>query len=418
MNTEILEILDSNFFDINWYLAKYPDVKIAGLNPIEHYLSNGAKELRDPGPLFDTAWYVKKNPDVIATGLNPLVHFIRYGVNEGRDPSAAAFLQKKVCMPENLVGCLFDYYRILDQDLPDAANSSNCDLVKLKWTDYFLSKGAYSYSFGRINQSLQFILSAVQVNPENENSHAMFQHVFRVYNSNALTIFEKFYARAELLIVHMTCNARLSYAQNSALSFYDKHNRIRNVILIGDDSLPKNKFEFDPLTQILKVPSADSYEALPQKISNFFLFLGLSFLEALVLKVDDNIHCKSIDVLYRDLKETMQKNDYGGYVIPKKPFFLSTFWHLNKCYNPVINFRPDSLLHTSPYAAGPWYWMGSNVVNALSKIVLMHERFFETEIYEDRSVGAALACYDFHPCHFNLIDSGSLEDVIVAGELP
>src|SRR5206468_836762 len=40
-----------------WYLAVNPDVAEAGLDPVEHYVSAGWREGRDPHPLFDTDWY-------------------------------------------------------------------------------------------------------------------------------------------------------------------------------------------------------------------------------------------------------------------------------------------------------------------------------------------------------------------------
>ncbi|MGA8707259.1 MAG: hypothetical protein WB646_09750 [Steroidobacteraceae bacterium] len=73
-------------FDCGWYLAAYPDVAAAGVNPLEHYLRHGAAEGRDPGPLFSTNWYLQTYPDIAAAGVNPLEHYLRHGAAEGRDP--------------------------------------------------------------------------------------------------------------------------------------------------------------------------------------------------------------------------------------------------------------------------------------------------------------------------------------------
>ncbi|QEE39062.1 hypothetical protein FV241_14260 [Methylobacterium sp. WL2] len=137
----------SPLFDGPWYLATNPDVAVAGLNPLLHYLDSGraegrpicpvadleavariaASELFDaawyrvtqapgvapdqaarhylqeggarglsPGPLFDGPWYLRNNPDVAAAGLNPLLHYLDSGSAEGRltcpvaDPEAFA----------------------------------------------------------------------------------------------------------------------------------------------------------------------------------------------------------------------------------------------------------------------------------------------------------------------------------------
>lgn len=79
-------VAGSEWFDRDWYLAAYPDVAAAGLDPVAHYLDFGWKEFRNPGPNFDTTYYLTHNIDVAKSGLSPLVHFIRFGAVEGRRP--------------------------------------------------------------------------------------------------------------------------------------------------------------------------------------------------------------------------------------------------------------------------------------------------------------------------------------------
>ena len=75
-------------FDPAYYLAQNPDVKAAGVDPYQHYISSGFKEGRDPNQFFSTSYYLKNNPDVAAAGINPLLHFEANGYAEGRDPSS------------------------------------------------------------------------------------------------------------------------------------------------------------------------------------------------------------------------------------------------------------------------------------------------------------------------------------------
>lgn len=84
---EIGLLLTSEYFDVEWYLRTYPDIKESNINPAEHYLLFGAQEGRLPGPFFDGNWYLQHYPDVAAAGLNPLLHFIKYGQQEGRSSS-------------------------------------------------------------------------------------------------------------------------------------------------------------------------------------------------------------------------------------------------------------------------------------------------------------------------------------------
>jgi hypothetical protein len=73
-------------FDSDWYLRRYPDVWAERVNPLVHYLEDGAPEGRDPSPLFDTDWYVAQYPDTRTFGHNPLHHYLHYGAAEGRTP--------------------------------------------------------------------------------------------------------------------------------------------------------------------------------------------------------------------------------------------------------------------------------------------------------------------------------------------
>ena len=78
----------SPIFDAEWYLAAYDDVRDSGVDPAAHYLSDGAREGRDPGPAFSTQYYLAHAPDVAEQGVNPLLHYLGDGAHEGRNPSA------------------------------------------------------------------------------------------------------------------------------------------------------------------------------------------------------------------------------------------------------------------------------------------------------------------------------------------
>lgn len=80
-------LFTSDLFEPDWYLETYPDVKDAGMSPVEHYLKFGASEGRLPGPRFDGNWYLKRYPDVAESGMNPLIHYLKFGINEGRTGS-------------------------------------------------------------------------------------------------------------------------------------------------------------------------------------------------------------------------------------------------------------------------------------------------------------------------------------------
>ncbi|HEB9308149.1 TPA: glycoside hydrolase family 99-like domain-containing protein [Campylobacter coli] len=78
-------IKESGLFDVDYYFENYPDVKAAGIDPIEHYISCGWKEGRNPNDCFDTFYYLKRYTDVSQSSINPLVHYILHGKREDRE---------------------------------------------------------------------------------------------------------------------------------------------------------------------------------------------------------------------------------------------------------------------------------------------------------------------------------------------
>ncbi|PZQ64167.1 MAG: hypothetical protein DI570_06350 [Phenylobacterium zucineum] len=71
-------------FDAAFYRARYPDVAALGGDPLDHFLTHGWREGRDPNPRFSVADYLDSHPDVAATGGNPFVHYLRHGRGENR----------------------------------------------------------------------------------------------------------------------------------------------------------------------------------------------------------------------------------------------------------------------------------------------------------------------------------------------
>src|SRR5690606_8825934 len=127
---EVALLRDSALFDPDFYLDRYPDVRAAGVDPLQHFVEHGAREGRWPNPWFDPAWYRanhqrgdddanpllhyahapgratsrtsewfdggyyrKRHPDAAASDATPLEHFLRHGVDQGhatREESRAA----------------------------------------------------------------------------------------------------------------------------------------------------------------------------------------------------------------------------------------------------------------------------------------------------------------------------------------
>ncbi|WP_411869759.1 glycoside hydrolase family 99-like domain-containing protein [Vulcanococcus limneticus] len=76
-------------FDAGFYCGVYSDIRMAGINALDHFLGQGRLEGRQGTPIFDPHFYLDTNPDVQAAGVDPFAHYIIHGWREKRDPSEA-----------------------------------------------------------------------------------------------------------------------------------------------------------------------------------------------------------------------------------------------------------------------------------------------------------------------------------------
>ncbi len=77
-------IRDSALFDPAWYLAEYPEVLKAGLDPLDHFLNDGWRKGYNPSASFDTLAYLISYPAVARARINPLLDYLREGSRRGR----------------------------------------------------------------------------------------------------------------------------------------------------------------------------------------------------------------------------------------------------------------------------------------------------------------------------------------------
>ena len=83
-------------FDPVFYLAKYPDIERAGIDPLIHFCKSGWREHFDPCSSFSTADYLELNHDVVTAGINPFWHYVVAGRAEGRDSAHPGGAKAKI----------------------------------------------------------------------------------------------------------------------------------------------------------------------------------------------------------------------------------------------------------------------------------------------------------------------------------
>lgn len=70
----------SAYFDQEFYLSRYTDVKDSNVNPLKHYLTHGFAEGRAPSPEFDRALFLTHHPDLKGQPIDAAAECIKlYG---------------------------------------------------------------------------------------------------------------------------------------------------------------------------------------------------------------------------------------------------------------------------------------------------------------------------------------------------
>lgn len=79
------QIRSSGLFDPEFY-EKQLSRKLNGVDPLEHYLTQGEKRNLRPSAHFDPLFYRRQNADVHRSGSGLLLHYVLFGRPEGRLP--------------------------------------------------------------------------------------------------------------------------------------------------------------------------------------------------------------------------------------------------------------------------------------------------------------------------------------------
>src|SRR5262245_33154879 len=69
---DVAAFRSSGMFDEQWYLERYRDVRLLGMDAAEHYLWLGARLGRKPSANFGLAPNLNANADIASAGTNPL----------------------------------------------------------------------------------------------------------------------------------------------------------------------------------------------------------------------------------------------------------------------------------------------------------------------------------------------------------
>ncbi|HZT50532.1 MAG TPA: glycosyltransferase, partial [Stellaceae bacterium] len=76
-------LADSGLFDPHYYRAANPEIAASGLDPLVHYIEQGARLGLSPHPAFDVAYYLEQCAARGERPENPLLHYITVGAASG-----------------------------------------------------------------------------------------------------------------------------------------------------------------------------------------------------------------------------------------------------------------------------------------------------------------------------------------------
>lgn len=83
---DIKKIQDSGYFSADYYLANYGQELGKNKDLLEHFLSKGWQEGKNPSEKFEVSYYLEKYPLVQEVGINPLLHYLLEGQQKGYFP--------------------------------------------------------------------------------------------------------------------------------------------------------------------------------------------------------------------------------------------------------------------------------------------------------------------------------------------
>lgn len=152
------------------------------------------------------------------------------------------------------------------------------------------------------------------------------------------------------------------------------------VIVIGDPTLAVAA-QTGPL---VRLPIADSYEALLPKVLEGLTFLRRRHGPVSIVKIDD-------DMQFTDrfdpaaLAQAARTLDYAG--SPIGAYAPDRCWHVGKTSTPIPIFTRR---HRGRFAYGPMYVLGPRAVEHLVREWVFYPGEFDGHVYEDRGIGDML----------------------------
>ena len=211
----------------------------------------------------------------------------------------------------------------------------------------------------------------IQLAPEHAKASVLFHMLMNRQAAAA--------AAPELVFMITSCERYLGQAERVLADLQARG--ARACIVTGDPTLAAAAA--DDATHI-RLPVADTYEALCAKVLEGLSFLRQRHGPLSVVKVDDDMRFRRELDLAR-LVDTARLLQYAGHPIGYHA--PDRCWHFGKTSEPKPIFGRR---HHGPFAYGPMYLLGPRAVEHLVTEWVFYPGEFSGHLYEDRAVGDTL----------------------------
>jgi hypothetical protein len=218
--------------------------------------------------------------------------------------------------------------------------------------------------------------------------------IYSPYNKRYHNIYAQFCGKIPLnsdyLVLVMSCHKHLDKALRFVQEFEQADITYRIIVGRAAEAREQEKFSARVAqnSNIIALDVEDSYEGLPEKVSEAIAYCYEHFGEISIFKSDDNHQIVDVAQLKRQISQCLEKQYYTGEAVGGPGHDRA--WHFHKCERQALNNLPYGKPFIAPWAAGTFYYLPAKAVQYLAFNRRCFPGLCAGELYEDKLIGDQL----------------------------
>lgn len=350
-----------DLFNDDWYSKEY---KILDTDPLEHYILEGWKKGYNPSPFFDTEFYLSKYDDVKYANVNPLLHYINNGYYEGRE-----------VMDKSKTIRLLSF---VDKLNPNDTNINIIDNILVNKRinyEYFLKKIS-DYDIISFDIYDTAVIRCVN------SPSIIFEIIGKIYN---IPDFSHMRGKAERLareLKNKRCGTR-------EITIYDIYEKINEVFAI-DKGIQKKEIELEIASTLANSYIHKIYEELLRKGKKVIFCSDMYLPRNIICQILNKCDYKEYELyLSNELGKSKEDKGIQKFLLelyPQKKIvhigdnIISDYKNFKECGIDSVFYRPDSL-------AKKFYFLNNiegNIIGSVFKHELnsvCYNEYFKTRFF-------------------------------------